>query len=135
MIEVNGRIGGGVPDMLALTTGIDIVELTMRAALGQRIDNADLPPTRGVGYRFFYQPREQARRVTALTGLDELRRRPGVEGVQLHLPPGSEIDARHGTRTYLFALVGAAPDYAGMLEVERFLRTGITAGYELAGQS
>ena len=32
VIEVNGRIGGGVPEMLQLAAGVDIVKLTMRAA-------------------------------------------------------------------------------------------------------
>jgi biotin carboxylase len=131
VIEVNGRVGGGVPNMLALTTGLDIVELSMRAALG--LDDElprELPRARGVGYRFFYQPPASARRVTELDGIDRLRRHPGVESVQLHLPPGSEIDARHGTRTYLFAVVGAAPDYAGMLAVHEFLQREIGARYD-----
>lgn len=130
VIEVNGRIGGGVPNMLALTRGLDIVKLTMRATLGLDDAPGELPLPTGVGYRFFYQPPAWARRVTALDGLDRLRRHPGVESVQLHLPPGSEIDARHGTRTYLFAVVGAASDYAGMLAVKELLHSEISARYD-----
>jgi biotin carboxylase len=129
VIEVNGRIGGGVPDMLRLTTGLDIVKLTMRAALGMPIDVPELPSTRGVGYRFFYQPPGSARRLVSIDGLERLNALPGVDSVFLHYPPGTEIDARDGTRSYVFAVVGWAADYAGVLAVEEFLRTGITVAY------
>lgn len=130
VIEVNGRIGGGVPDMLRLAAGVDIVQVTMRAALGLPIGVGELPPTRGVAYRFFYQPPGSAQRLISIDGLEELKRMPGVDSLYLHHPPGTKIDARHGTRSYLFAVVGLAPDYAGVLAVERFLRTGVAAVYD-----
>jgi biotin carboxylase len=132
VIEVNGRIGGGVPDMLRLAAGVDIVRLSMRAALGLPIEVPELPRTTGVAYRFFYQPPESARRLESIEGLDRLKSLPGVKSLYLHHPPGTEIDARHGTRSYLFAVVGHAADHAGVLEVDRFLRTDITATYEHA---
>lgn len=130
VIEVNGRIGGGVPDMLRLATGVDIVKLAMRAALGLSGDIDGLPATSGVAYRFFYQPPASAIRLTSIDGLDRLKGLPGVESVYLHHPPGTEIDARHGTRSYLFAVVGAAADYAGVLAVEEFLKTEIRIVYD-----
>jgi biotin carboxylase len=130
VIEVNGRIGGGVPEMLHLAAGVEIVTLTMRAALGWETELDDLPSTSGVAYRFFFQPPSSARRLTAIHGLDRLKLLPGVDSVFLHYPPGTEIDAGHGTRTYVFAVVGSAADYAGVLAVEEFLRTEINAVYD-----
>jgi biotin carboxylase len=130
IIEVNGRIGGGVPEMLRLATGVEIMTLAMRAALGLAAEVPQLPATSAVAYRFFYQPPASAARLTALEGLDRLRRLPGVDSVQVHHTPGTELDARHGTRTYLFAVVGSAADYSGVLAVEEFLRSEITATYE-----
>ena len=130
VLEVNGRIGGGVPDMLRLTTGVDIVKLAMRAALGLSTDVRALPPTSGVGYRFFYQPPASARRLLSIDGLERLKQRPGVESLHLHHPPGTEIDARDGTRSYLFAVVGSTTDYAGVLSVAELLRTEIAAVYD-----
>lgn len=132
VIEVNGRIGGGVPDMLSLVAGVDIVKLTMRAALGLPTGMAGLPGTNGVAYRFFFQPPPSARRIMSIDGLDRLKLLPGVERVSLHHLPGTELDASHGTRTYLFAVVGSAADYAGVLSVEEFLRAGVSAVYEYA---
>jgi biotin carboxylase len=131
VIEINGRIGGGVPDMLRLAAGVDIVALSMRAALGLDLPVArELPPTRGVGYRFFFQPPPSARRIVSIDGLEQLKRRPGVESVYLHHPPGSEIDARDGTRSYLFAVVGHADGYEGVQAIEAFMRSDIAVVYE-----
>lgn len=132
VIEVNGRIGGGVPDMLRLAAGVDIVKLAMRAALGLTGGVDGLPATSGVAYRFFYQPPTSACRLVAVDGLERLKALPGVESVYLHHPPGTQIDSRHGTRTYLFAVVGLAADHAGVVAVDEFLRTGITAVYDHA---
>ena len=130
VIEVNGRIGGGVPEMLRLATGVDIIKLTMQAALGWEPEVSELPATTGVGYRFFYQPPESARRLTAIDGLDRLKLLPGYESAYLHHHPGTDINASHGTRTYLFAMVGWAPDIAGVLTADEFLRTEIKATYD-----
>lgn len=130
VIEVNGRIGGGVPDMLNRAAGVDIVKLTMRAALGLPTGVHEVPPTSAVAYRFFYQPPVSARRLVSIHGLEQLKLRSGVESLYLHHPPGTEIDARHGTRSYLFAVVGSTRDYAGVLSVEEFLRTQINAVYD-----
>jgi biotin carboxylase len=132
IIEVNGRIGGGVPDMLRLASGVDMMTLAMKAALGVEPAIAALPDTSAIGYRFFFQPPMSARRTIAVDGLDRLKLFPGVESITLRRPLGSGFDARDGTRSHVFAVVGRAADYAGMLAVEAFLRTEITATYEHA---
>ena len=129
VIEINGRIGGGVPEMLRLAAGADMMRATMRAALGLAPGVAPLPVCQGVAWRFFFQPPTSARRLESIEGLDELRRRPGIDSVYLHHPPGTEIDARDGTRAYLFAVVGLADDHAGVVAADAFLQTGITARY------
>ena len=37
MIELNGRIGGGVPEMLADATGVQLLPIALRIALGETI--------------------------------------------------------------------------------------------------
>ena len=132
VIEVNGRIGGGVPDMLRLASGVDMMPLAMKAAIGVEPALTGLPTTTAVGYRFFFQPPVSARRTIAVDGLDRLKLVPGVESITLRRPLGSDFDARDGTRAHVFAVVGWADDYAGMLAVDSFLRTEITATYEHA---
>jgi hypothetical protein len=116
--------------MLRLAAGVDIVKLTMRAALGLPSGIERVPVARQVGYRFFYQPPASARRLESIDGLERLKALPGVESVGLHYPPGTEIDAGHGTRTYVFSVVGRADAYAEMLDVDRFLRAEIAVRYQ-----
>jgi len=37
VIEVNGRLGGGVPEMLFQASGVSLVQLSMRVALGEPV--------------------------------------------------------------------------------------------------
>jgi biotin carboxylase len=130
VLEINGRIGGGVPEMLDLTTGIDLVKVTMLAALGMPLGVSAMPATDGIGYRFFFQPPETARRVVRIAGLEDLRARPGVRSIRLHRPAGTELDAAEGTRSYLFAVVGKARDLDELRAADDYLRTGIAVEYE-----
>lgn len=130
VIEINGRIGGGVPEMLNLTTGVDLIKVAILAALGRPLGVGAMPPTDGVGYRFFYQPPVDASRVVRIDGLQELRAHPGVQSVRLHRPAGTELNTAEGTRSYLFAVVGKAADLDELRAADEFLRTEIDAEYE-----
>jgi biotin carboxylase len=129
VIEVNGRVGGGVPEMLRLATGVDVIRQAMRVALGLQPEVASMPPTSGVAYRFFYQPPASARRLLSLEGIQAVAALPGVESVNMHHNPGAELDAGHGTRTYLFAVVGHAADHAGVAAVHQRIQEQVTVVY------
>lgn len=130
VIEVNGRAGGGIPDMLALAGGVELVSLILRGALGSPPGLAGPVPTAGVAYRFFGQPPLGARRLRAIDGLDQVRLLPGVERVDVHWEPGTMLDSSHGTRTYLYAVVGRAEDHGGVAAIDDFLRTHVTVEYD-----
>jgi biotin carboxylase len=73
VIEVNGRIGGFVPEVLALAAPhVNLHELSMRVALGERVAFPDLVVTKGVGYVIVRQPPQTARRVASVEGLDHV---------------------------------------------------------------
>lgn len=135
VIEINGRIGGGVPEMLWLAAGIDLIPLAMRAALRMDLRAAAMPQTQGVAYRFFYQPPSSACRLLELDGLAALARQSGVDDVFMHHRPGTELDAAHGTRTYLFAVVGHAEDHEGVVAMRDYLDREIRATYEHVEQA
>lgn len=130
VLEINGRIGGGVPQMMRLTSGVDLVRQVMRIALRMDLEVPAMPPTNGVAYRFFYQPPPSARRLISIEGIDALGRLPGVESVVVHHNPGAELDAAHGTRTYLFAVVGHVADHAGVAAMHELIASKIVAVYE-----
>jgi biotin carboxylase len=111
VIEVNGRLGGGVPLMLEMATGASAPRLAMQVALGQPVDVCALVPKQAIGYRLLFHAPLSARRVLSVEGLDEISRLPGAPAATLHRPPGTEIDWRTGTNDYVYAVVGVAHSY------------------------
>ena len=114
IIEVNGRMGGGVPDMLRVATGLDLIGLCVRLAVGEpaRLER----PLRfdGVGYWLFLQPPATARTVRSIGGMRAVAELPGVEDVFPHLRPGDLVDPWRGTDTFVMAVLGKAADHAGV---------------------
>lgn len=148
VIEVNGRAGGGVADLVRLAgSELSLYRLALRVALGEDVEPALAgsvigPPTGGgpgdgyrfprVGYRFFYQPPAGARRLIGLEGLEELGRAPGVAALQVNRPVGAELDARLGTRNHLFSLWGSADDHDGVLAMASMMQATVRARYATA---
>jgi len=130
VIEVNGRLGGGVADMVERAAGVHLLELALRVALGEPCPEPGLLTCGRVGFRFFLQPPAIVGRVTAIDGIDALADHPLVDDLSVHRGPGSAVDWREGTRTYILAVVGSADDHAGVLEVERILREKVHVSYE-----
>jgi biotin carboxylase len=133
IIEVNGRLGGGIPDMLLRAAGVNLLERSMAVALGQESGCPEMVPCDRVGYRFFLQPPRLAGTVREVTGVDRISKHPGVDSVSLHRGPGSSVDWKEGTRTYILSVVGSAPDHEGVLEVDRILREELSVTYDTPG--
>ena len=123
VIEVNGRIGGGVPEMFLAATGIDILKISMNLALGCAVDVADLPATNCVAYLFYVHAPVEMRRVIAVEGLDELRAMPGVQEVILNRGPGHGVDWREGNHGHVFSVFGTAADHGGVRLIDEASRT------------
>jgi biotin carboxylase len=130
VIEVNGRLGGGVPEMLFQASGESIMRLSMRIALGERVVLEGLVACARIGWRFFYQPPVTARMVARIEGLDRLAALPGVRLVYVHKGPGEAVDWREGTSQFIFEVSGVADDYEEVFEIDRFLREEVSVGYE-----
>ena len=131
VIEVNGRIGGFVPQTLKLASPeTDLFELSRRAALGEKLVFAGLVPTSGVGYVIAQQPPIGARRVASVEGLDRLADYPGVDAVALSRQPGDEVDWRKGSHEYVFSVLGNVPQHEEMAKLQRFIANEVTVTYE-----
>jgi biotin carboxylase len=130
VIEVNGRLGGGVPEMLFQASGVSIFELSMRVALGETVVVDGPVPCARVGWRFLFQPPTAARRVVSIEGLDRLAELSGVNEVFVNRSPGDPIDWREGTRHYIYSVYGVSADYDELLEIDRFIHEEVSIAYE-----
>jgi hypothetical protein len=92
VIEVNGRIGGAVPEVLFRASGVSLFELAVHVALGEPVLVDGLIPCAKVGWRLMFQLPTSARRVVSVEGLDRLAGLAGVSSVFLNRLPGDAVD-------------------------------------------
>ena len=129
IIEVNGRVGGGVPEMLDRAAGLPLLELTLRVALGEEVRIDGPVATQRIGYRFFLQPPAMSATVTSIDGINSFRDHAGVDTISVHQGPGADLDWRDGSRTHIMAVVGSTEDYEGLQAVYRLLHQEVTVTY------
>ncbi|MGH9044405.1 MAG: hypothetical protein ACRDVP_06175, partial [Acidimicrobiales bacterium] len=135
VIEVNGRMGGGVLDMVEVSSGVNLLALQFRAALGERLDiQGELKADR-IGFRIFCQPPSTATRLISVGGLQSVAKIPQVLEVAMHLEPGDRIDVTQGSRAFVFSVIGAASCHGEVLEVTRAMYEAADVCYEHSGIS
>ena len=130
VIEVNGRIGGGVPEMLFEASGVSIFELSIRIGLGEPVIVESLIPCSRIGWCFLVQPPISAQRFVSIKGLDRLADLPGVHRVLMNRMPGDPIGLWDATFHYICSVYGVASDYNEVLEINRFLHEEVSVVYD-----
>ena len=125
IIELNGRIGGGVPEMLADATGVELLPLAMRVALGESIVFDTMPRCTCIGYLLYVQAPLHMTTISSVDGLDQLRAHAGVQEVTLNRGPGRAVDWRSGNHGHVFSVRGAVPDYDALRSIERYANTEV----------
>ncbi len=126
VIEVNGRIGGGVPEMLVAATGVDFLKISMSLALGDTVDVGGPLPAQCVAYLFYVHAPAEMRHIVAVEGLDELRAMDGVQEVVLNRGPGQSVDWRDGNHGHVFSVFGTAGDHDGVRLIDQSIRSVVT---------
>ncbi|MEU7561457.1 ATP-grasp domain-containing protein [Streptomyces eurythermus] len=115
VIEVNGRVGGYVPEILKRATGINLIRLAIDDALGRPVRGDLTPRFQGVTYQYFLAvPDDGGGTLSAVEGVDQLTALPGVDHVEIHAVPGRTYDRREGTQSHLGVVYGQAPDHAAL---------------------
>lgn len=133
VIEVNGRIGGGVPDVLRMASGMDLLRLCFRAALGDQVGPHGPVACERVAYRLVVQPPASARTVRSVDGLQAVGRVPGVEDVSLNRRPGDSVEPWRGTLTFVLSVLGTAADHAGVLRAYQQVQEAADIVYDHDG--
>jgi biotin carboxylase len=129
VIEVNGRIGGGVAEMLDRAAEFPLLEITLRVALGEAPPLVGPVTTKRIGYRFFLQPPSVSATVATIDGIDVVSDYPGVDAITVHQGPGAVLDWKDGSRNHIMAVVGTAEDYDELRAVNRLLNHEVTITY------
>src|ERR1700744_2363481 len=129
IIEVNGRVGGGVPEMLERAAGISLPDLTLRVALGEPVSIDGPVATERIGYRCFLQPPTVCATPTAIEGINDFPAHPRVATVSIHQAPGAALDWRDGSGNHIVAVVGSTADEKQLQAAYRLLHQEVTVTY------
>ena len=117
VIEINGRMGGNVGDVIERSSGARLLRAALSACAGRPVDT---PATAGAfPVAFFYsvQPPAWAARISALGDPAVTRRIPGVAQVRLTRAVGDAVSWRDGTSGKVAAVSGTAATHSGVLDV------------------
>ncbi len=112
VIEVNGRIGGGIAPLLALAGAeIDLVRVAMELALGRQ-PSVRLPlEFSRVAYRRLIMPPVTAGRIVAMSGHEAVAELPGVEELTVNRQPGDRVNWRLGLPDFVISVYGSADSH------------------------
>ncbi len=130
LVEVNGRLGGRPPYVLASVSSVNLFRVACRVATGAPAGVGSMAPCDGVGFWLMLQPPTSAHRVVSVDGLDELCGSSGVERVHLNRRPGDDVDWREGTDGHVVTVRGRVADHRALEEAIRCIRTRVTIGYD-----
>lgn len=111
IIEVNGRLGGGVHDMVLRSSGANIIRSAMALALGELSQVTTGVTAERIAYLIFIQPPMWARRVVRLPDATTVRAVPGVVRVGFLRKEGDAIAWESGTAGMTAVVHGSAPGY------------------------
>ncbi|MEU8606797.1 ATP-grasp domain-containing protein [Actinoplanes sp. NPDC048791] len=111
IIEVNGRLGGGVADIVRKAGGRDPVAMAFEVAVGRRPHPSAPPPDGNVVFEMSILSPQDRVRITRVRGLDALRAMDGVDRMVAVARPGSVVDWRTGSVSQLCTVYGHASDH------------------------
>jgi len=112
VIEVNGRPGGGMSEMLERASGdFSILQTALRLAVGERVGLTGPVPTNRIGYLLYVFPKSDLEWIDSVDGLSDLAAMNGVDEVVLVRGPGQRIDWREGSEAHVFHLTGTVGDF------------------------
>ncbi|MEP2783303.1 MAG: ATP-grasp domain-containing protein [Pseudoruegeria sp.] len=118
LIEVNGRLGGYVPEILKRASGIDLVRSALYLCMGI-MPPVGTPNFNGVTYQVFLTPEDGTdEKFKRLDGLDEVDALEGVAQIEMRANAGDRIHAKAGTQSLLGIVYGYSTDHPSFCDVK-----------------
>lgn len=130
ILEVNGRPSGFAPAVVKLAAGVPLLQLSMRLALGEHVVVEGPVACERIAYRYYDEPPMSAEKVVAITGLDELRKLPGVVGVDVQKGPGDPVHWQNGSLDRVFQVTGTVATYRELAERYRACTEDVVVTYQ-----
>jgi biotin carboxylase len=134
VIEVNGRVGGYVGDILRRASGYDLLRTAIQIAAGQPVQ-APHPEFHRVAFRHYLAAPPHPVMVTAVHGVVELTRIAGVSHVEIRARPGQMLDPRRGTQECFGIVYGESADHTELKHVIAAVGRTFVPEYTVASEA
>ncbi|OPF73157.1 hypothetical protein VT50_0228835 [Streptomyces antioxidans] len=133
IIEVNGRLGGRVNELVRQTGGPSVIEIAARLALS---DSSAFTMARewapqGVSFLYAKVPPFEATRLLDIRGVDDLHDMTGISRAIAQQEPGAAIDWRRGRLEHAYICFGAAGSHEGVLRLVSEIEETVSVTYEV----
>ena len=130
IIEINGRPTGLTPTVVKLASGVPLLQLAMRLALGEHVAVDGPVPCEQIAYRYYHEPPMSATKVLGISGLSALGELPGVLNVDVQKEVGDSLDWRNGSLDKIFQVTGAVTSYEELAQHHQLLVRDSYVSYE-----
>ncbi|GAA1375520.1 ATP-grasp domain-containing protein [Streptomyces beijiangensis] len=132
VIEVNGRLGGRVHELLADSKGINAIEIAVRIAMGDTgiMRNVGASPRRRVSFLYAKLPPLEATRMVRIEGTGNLQLRPEISRVIVHQEPGHNLDWRDGRLGNTYVCYGATQTHEDLSSLIADIEETVRVTYE-----
>ncbi|MGN9909259.1 ATP-grasp domain-containing protein [Phytohabitans sp. LJ34] len=115
VIELNCRLAGGmIPELVRLSTGVDLIEQQLRCATGEPLRLPEMRTGRWAGIRFVTAPRRGV--FAGVTGIEQARRHPGVVRAAVTMRPGTAVDRPRNAYDRIGYVIVAGDSPAGVAD-------------------
>ncbi|WP_051740328.1 ligase [Kitasatospora sp. MBT66] len=133
LIEVNGRLGGGIQDLAVSAMGLDLIAYAARIALGGTEPPA-LVPVEGVHFQLLLPAPRRPCTVVAAEGAKEVWALDGVSNCRFYVRPGQVLDG--GVATDEVGRVnGVVADHGTYTALVERIDSMIRLGFAFVGES
>jgi biotin carboxylase len=116
VIELNGRLGAWVDDVVVRSGGTSPGRLAMMCAAGLPIDIASLESPEVIAFHYLIVPPLAASTVEAIHNPEQLRRLPNVERVAVLARPGGDVRWTLGVDSTVASVTGVVSSYDELQE-------------------
>lgn len=130
IIEVNGRLGGFLGDLIRRSTGVEVIDLLAAVAAGEPVHWSE-PVATQVAFTTFSQPPLSATSFDGIDGVGTVRELATVRTYQILKPPGFSLAGSTETQ-YIDLMRGEAADSAQVLATLRRAMDALTFRFESA---
>ncbi len=128
IIEVNGRLGGYVSEIIKRASGIDLVKVALMIALERKVDmNLSVDSLSKVFFEIFLEaPAVENAVFSGIEGLEKIKSMPNIAHVNIRKSIGDIVDYRLGTENNIGVVYGDAEDFEQFEETINIVRNTIT---------